>query len=71
MREEIFRLGLTPTQRAAHVPGTAIRTNGIGKVTTAHLNLTRSIADVIDIVPSHQPGAQSFRWVDKETGREI
>lgn len=27
--------------------GTGVRTNGIGKVTTAHLNLTRTMADVV------------------------
>jgi hypothetical protein len=63
MREEIFRLGLT-----AHVPGTAIKTNGIGKVTTAHLNLTRSMADLIEF---RQVGDSKHAWVDKETGREI
>jgi hypothetical protein len=68
MREEIFRLGLTPTQRAAHVPGTAIKTNGVGKSTTAHLNLTRSMADMVEF---RQSGDNKHVWIDKETGREI
>jgi hypothetical protein len=40
-----LRLGLTPSERAAHVPGTAIKTNGVGYKSTSHINTTRPLSD--------------------------
>jgi hypothetical protein len=61
------RIGLTPSERAAHVPGRGVKTEGIGKRTTAHLNLTLSEADLYDIKIVHvgSKAVPTYKWFRK------
>lgn len=43
------RIGLTDAERAVFVPGRAVKTDGVKKFTTRHMNLTRSLGDLFDI----------------------
>lgn len=42
-----------------------VKTNGIGKKTIAHLNLTRSLADVYDIRKQWTGNGNAWVWTPK------
>jgi hypothetical protein len=52
-----FVLGMTDDEREAHRPGTGVKTGGVGFLTTAHLNLTRTLAEDPYFAPRLPPGA--------------
>lgn len=66
------RIAMTDEQRARHVPGTGVMTNGVKKFTDAHMNLSRSLSDVYDIKRKWL-GSQTgnvWVWINRDTGRE-
>lgn len=66
-----LRIGLTPSERVEHVPGTGVKTNGVGNPTTAHLNLEFSEADTHNIVRVHigSPPKLTWKWYRRDPRR--
>lgn len=66
-----MRLGMTDAERAQHVPGTGVATDGVKQFTIRHMNLTRSLRDVYDIRPQWggERSGMRFIWINRDTGR--
>lgn len=56
---------MTPTPILDQQRARGVETNGIGKVTTAHLNLTRAVKDVDDDVTARRIAKRMSRVPEK------